>query len=290
MSGKSELGDYLRACRGERNPGDIGLPRSGGVRRTPGLRREELASVAGISMDYYTRLEQGRERNPSNGVLDSLARALRLDDAERDHLFNLARHEKGAEDSPALKARSIRPTVRQLLDSVGNSPAYVLSHSNDLVGANPPGWQLLKGIDQWPAERRNSIRYLFLHPAARTLFVHWHEVAVNSAAQLRAVFGTNPRSPQLIALVDELLSTSEDFDRIWRQNKVKPRSNGVKCFDHPDVGRMDLQYEVLTVSGDVDQRLVIYQATPETPDYDAMTLLNLVARAPENERTDSPSR
>ncbi|MBA8826237.1 transcriptional regulator with XRE-family HTH domain [Saccharopolyspora lacisalsi] len=287
MSGRTELGDYLRACRAERKPADVGLPHGGGVRRTPGLRREELASVAGISMDYYTRLEQGRERSPSNGVLDSLARTLRLDGAERDHLFNLARHARGPEISRASEENPVRSTVRQLLDSVGNSPAYVLSHSNDLLAANPSGWLLLKGIDQWPPERRNSIRYLFLHPVARTLFVRWHDVAVNSVAQLRAVFGDNPRSSQLTALVDELSSKSEDFDDIWRRNEVRPRSSGGKCFDHPDVGRMDLNYEVLTVSGGVDQRLVVYQATPGTPDYDAMALLNLVAGDSEDQRAGS---
>ncbi len=272
----NELGSFLKACRARRKPTEVGIPAGHGVRRTPGLRREEVAAVAGISVDYYTRLEQGRERHPSEAVLDALARALLLDATERQYVGNLARHSSGSRPAQP-EVGSVRPTVLRLLDVVGESPAYILNRSNDVVGANPAGLALLAGIDQWPAERRNTTRYLFLDPAARTVFVGWRDVAQDSAADLRATFGDNPQDPGLTALVDELTTKSEEFPAMWARHEVQPKSTGVKRFDHPAVGRMDLDYEVLAVRG-ADQRIVIYQAEPGTPDHDAMTLLNLVAR------------
>ena len=276
MGNRNDLGNFLKASRNRRHPEELGIPAGAGVRRTPGLRREELAAAAGISVDYYTRLEQGRERNPSGAVLESLARVLRLGDAQRQHLLNLARHAQGPVARPA-DTEPLRPTVLQLLDTVGAYPAYVLDHINNVRAANASGWALLRGIDQWPQERRNSVRFLFLHPAARTLYVHWHEVAEQSVAHLRAVSGDHPCDPGLTALVHELSSKSEEFEQMWRSNDVQPKANGVKCYDHPDVGRMDLSYEVLTVRG-TNQSLVVYQATPGTPDHDALMLLGLAAQ------------
>ncbi|MCI2421199.1 helix-turn-helix transcriptional regulator [Saccharopolyspora sp. K220] len=282
----NELGSFLKACRARRKPADIGIPAGPGVRRTPGLRREEVAAVAGVSMDYYTRLEQGRERHPSAAVLDALARALLLDTTERQHLHNLARHVSGSRSSAEPEPEQVRPTVLQLLDTIGDSPAYVLNRSNDVVAANATALALFAGLDQWPAERRNTTRYLFLHPAARTLIVRWRDVAQDSVADLRATFGDNPADPRLNALVDELTTKSEEFPVMWARQEVQPKSTGVKQFDHPAVGRLDLTYEVLAVRG-ADQRVVIYQAEPSTPAHDAMTLLNLVARRAEADRTPS---
>ncbi|MEV0705234.1 helix-turn-helix transcriptional regulator [Saccharopolyspora sp. NPDC050389] len=280
----NELGSFLKACRARRKPGDVGIPAGPGVRRTPGLRREEVAAVAGISMDYYTRLEQGRERHPSEAVLDALARTLLLDATERQYMGNLARHAAGSRNSAQPDAEPVRPTVLRLLDMVGEAPAYVLNGGNDMVAANPAGLALLAGIDQWPARRRNTTRYLFLHPAARTLFVSWRNVAQDSVADLRATFGDNPADQRLAALVEELTTKSEEFPAMWARHQVQPKSAGVKRFDHPAVGRMDLDYEVLAVRGG-DQRIVIYQAEPGTPHHDAMTLLDIVSRREEPHRT-----
>jgi transcriptional regulator with XRE-family HTH domain len=285
----NELGSFLKACRARRKPAEVGIPAGPGVRRTPGLRREEVAAVAGISMDYYTRLEQGRERHPSEPVLDALARALLLDATERQHLHNLARHASRGRSPAQPEVDSVRPTVLRLLDTVGDSPAYILNRANDIVAANPAALTLLVGIDQWPTERRNTTRYLFLHPAARTLMVGWRDVAQHSAADLRATFGDNPADPRLTALVDELTTKSEEFPAMWARQEVQPKSTGVKRFDHPAVGRMDLTYEVLAVRG-ADQRIIVYQAEPGTPDHDAMTLLNIVARRAEaHQAPDTPS-
>ncbi|KAA5829211.1 helix-turn-helix domain-containing protein [Saccharopolyspora hirsuta] len=272
----TELGTFLKACRARRKPDEVGIPAGPGVRRTPGLRREEVAAITGISADYYTRLEQGRERHPSDAVLDALARALLLDATEHQHLHNLARHASGARPPEQPEVESVRPSVLRLLDSL-DSPAYVLNRCNDVVAANPTGLALLSGIDQWPASRRNTTRYLFLHPSARTLMVRWAEMAQNTVADLRATFGDNPDDQRLRALVEELTVKSEEFPAMWARHEVQPKSVGVKEFDHPAVGRIALTYEVLAVSG-TDQRIIVYQAEPGTPDHDALTLLDHVAR------------
>ncbi|MDA3627421.1 helix-turn-helix transcriptional regulator [Saccharopolyspora sp. WRP15-2] len=273
----NELGNFLKACRARRKPDEVGIPTGHGVRRTPGLRREEVAALTGISADYYTRLEQGRERHPSDAVLDALVRGLLLDATEHQHLHNLARHASGVRHPEQPEVESVRPSVLSLLGVLGDSPAYVLNRCNDVVASNPAGQALLAGIDQWPEQRRNTTRYLFLHPSARTLMVGWPEVAQNSVADLRARFGDNPADRRLKALVDELMRKSEEFPAMWSRHEVQPKSSGVKDFDHPAVGPMSLTYEVLSVSG-ADHRIVVYQAEPGTPDHDAVALLNLVAR------------
>ncbi|WP_211841234.1 helix-turn-helix transcriptional regulator [Saccharopolyspora antimicrobica] len=272
----NELGSFLRACRDRRKPGDVGLPSGTGVRRTPGLRREEVAAITGISSDYYTRLEQGRERHPSDAVLEALARGLLLDATERQHLHNLARHASGARNPEQPEAEAVRLSVLRLLDTLAG-PAYVLNRRNDMLAANPAGLALLADIDQWPAHRRNTTRYLFLHPTARKLMAPWAEIAENSVADLRATFGDNPADTRLKALIDELALKSEEFPAMWARHEVQPKSVGIKNFDHPAVGPMSLTYEVLGISG-TDQRIVVYQAEPDTPDHDALELLNLVAR------------
>ncbi|WP_137722889.1 helix-turn-helix domain-containing protein [Prescottella subtropica] len=287
---QSEISTFLRSRRARVQPADLGLPAGTGARRTPGLRREEVAAVAGVSVDYYTRLEQGRERNPSEAVLAALARTLLLDSGEREHLFRIAahtgNHARAQKDS--LPSCGVRPAIRQLLGTLGSSPAYVLSRTNDVLASNPAGTALLAGLDQWPAERRNTIRYIFLHPTARTLFADWNAIADGAVAHLRAMAGIAPDDRDLSDLIHELCIKSEEFPRIWGRHDVRRLSTGRKLFDHPKVGRMDLTYEVLDVS-DAQQRLVVYQAEPGTPDDDAMRLLGMLAESagqpPANGRT-----
>lgn len=274
---QTEISTFLRSRRARVQPSDLGLPPGPGTRRTAGLRREEVAAIAGVSVDYYTRLEQGRERNPSEAVLEALARTLLLGTEEREHLFRLAAHAgnpRRARTAPT-PTRRVRPAVRQLLATVGPSPAYVLSRTNDLLASNPAGTALLAGIDQWPPSRRNTIRYIFLHPTARTLFANWNSIADGSVAHLRAMAGIAPNDRELAELIGELHTKSEEFPRMWRLHDVRRLSTGLKLFDHPNVGRMELNYEVFDVSG-AQQRLVVYQAEPGTPDYDAMLLLSML--------------
>lgn len=272
------LGEFLRARRARLTPADVGLPAGSGLRRTPGLRREELAAVAGVSVDYYIRLEQGKETRPSDTVLDALARALHLDADEHAHLRALA--ERAARGAPADRpapARTVRPGLRRLLDVVLPSPAYVLSRTNDVLAANAPGLRLLAGIEDWPAGQRNTVRFIFLHPGARTLFPHWERIATETVAHLRTVAGTAPDAPDLAALVGELVVKSDEFATMWGRYDVKVKSGGHKDFDHPVVGRFGLDYEVLSAAHADGQRIVVYDAAPGSADHDAMLLLGMTA-------------
>jgi transcriptional regulator with XRE-family HTH domain len=271
------LSEFLRSRRARVHPSDLGLISGSGRRRTQGLRREEVAITAGVSVDYYTRLEQGRERHPSDAVLNALAATLLLDDEEREYLFRVAAH--SASTKPArvrsTRPRQVRPSVRRLLDMIAPAPAYLLNRRNDVLAANPAGIALLPGLDQWPSARRNTIRYIFLHPVARRLFVNWNAVAVGAVAHLRAMSGLHPYDRDLDQLIEELAARSEEFPRMWCQHDVHSLSTGRKVIDHPDVGRMELVYEVLDIS-DAEQRLVTYQAAAGTADHDAMMLLNMI--------------
>ena len=276
MTGSNELGGFLRARRAGIRPADVGLPAGTGLRRTPGLRREELAALAGVSIDYYIRLEQGKETNPSSSVLDMLAHALMLDEDEHAHLYALADH-AARRTPPARRGahRPVREGLRLLLSTLRPCPAYILSRTSDILAANVEGLALLAGIDDWPEHRRNTIRYVFLHPAARTLFADWDHAAVAGVANLRGRVATDPDAPGLAALVDELSAGSTEFARLWERHDVRHRRGEVKTFRHPAVGDLTLMYETFDL-GDDGRRLTLYQAPPGTPAHDALTLLSHV--------------
>jgi transcriptional regulator with XRE-family HTH domain len=272
----TELGRFLRARRERIRPDQVGLPGGTRTRRTPGLRREELATLAGVSIDYYTRLERGKETRPSPSVVDALAGALRLDEEEHGYLRALAAQAaRHAPEPRPMPSRTVRPTIKLLLEAVRPSPAYVLTRTNDLLAANPSGMHLLPGMAEWPARQRNTIRYTFLHPAARALWPDWEQKARGCVAQLRAVAGSDPDAPDLAALVGELIVKSPDFGRLWERYEVRKIGDGEKNFRHPAVGPMTLAHEVLELNRTDGQRLVIYIAIPGSPDHDAMTLLDL---------------
>lgn len=278
--GRNQLGEFLRARRGRLRPADVGLPAGIGPRRTPGLRREELAAVAGLSMDYYIRLEQGKETNPSGPILDGLARALRLNEEEQAHLYRLAdlaagRRPRSGPGRARVPGRPrVRPGIRQLLGTVRPCPAYVLSRTSDLLAANPEGLALFAGIQDWPAGQRNTIRFTFLHPAARELFADWDVAAASTAAHLHALEAEDPDDQDLRALVGELLAASPEFARLWPRHDVRRRRSDRKPFRHPLVGEFTLSYEVLHL--DDGQRMTVYQAAPGSRDHDAMTLLSMI--------------
>jgi transcriptional regulator with XRE-family HTH domain len=280
-SGGAELGRFLRARRTQTSPEQVGLTIGAGLRRTPGLRREELATLAGMSIDYYIRLERGKETRPSPSVLDALARALHLDELEHHHLRELAaRAARYAPEPPPAPSRTVRPHLRLLLDSIRPNPAYVISRSMDLLAWNPGGLALYAGLDDWPATQRNLARYLFLHPAAHTLLPNWNDQIRACVSRLRAVAGTAPDAPDLTNLVGELLLKSPDFAKLWERYDVAGRKPAHKIFQHPHVGTITLAVSSMHLEGTPGQRLCVYVAEPGTPDHDALLLLDLTAPPP----------
>lgn len=273
-----ELGLFLRARRTQTTPEQVGLTVGGGLRRTPGLRREELATLSGISIDYYVRLERGKETRPSPSVVDALARALQLDDQEHHHLRELAaRAARYAPEPPPAPSRTVRPHVYQLLETLRPHPAYVLSRSMEFLASNRSGLALYAGLGDWPAKQRNLARYLFLHPTARELFPDWDNQVRGCVARLRAVAGTAPDAPDLTQLVGELVLKSPDFAKLWERYDVTGRKPAHKTFQHPHVGTITLTAQAMHLEGTPGQRLGVYLAEPGTPDHDALLLLDMAA-------------
>ncbi|GAA3808484.1 helix-turn-helix transcriptional regulator [Streptomyces coacervatus] len=279
--GGTELGSFLRARRVRIAPAEAGLTVGPGLRRTPGLRREEVATLAGISIDYYNRLERGKETRPSPSVVDALALALRLEEDEHEHLRNLAvLAARTAPEPPAPPSRTIRPGVKVLLESLRPNPAHVVSRTNDLLAANPGGLRLLAGIEEWPVRQRNIARYVFLHPAARDLFHDWATQVRGCVARLRALAGTDPDAPDLTRLVGELLLKSPEFARLWERYDIKGNPYGRKTFHHPEVGDLTLGYQTMELEDTPGHRLITYYAEPGTADYDALVLLDMLGAQP----------
>jgi transcriptional regulator with XRE-family HTH domain len=268
----TELSKFLRARREGVRPQDAGLPPGTGSRRTPGLRREEIATLAGVSIDYYTRLERGRETRPSPAVVDALARALLLDGDEHEYLKSLAAQAaRRTPVPPKPPSRTLRPTARLLLETLRPNPAYVVSRTYDMLAANPGGQRLHPGLLDWAPRQRNTIRYTFLHPEARDLWPDWEQKARGCVAQLRAVAGSDPDAP---ALVGELLVKSPDFGRLWGRYEVRRAGAGDRVIRHPLVGTLRLAHETLGLNRTDGHCLIVYLAEPGTPDHDAMVLLD----------------
>jgi hypothetical protein len=274
-----ELGRFLRARRDGVAPADLGLPAGAGTRRTPGLRREELAALAGVSIDYYIRLERGKETRPSPAVVDALGRALLLDPEEMAYLRELAAQAArgGAPARNPAPSRTVRPTLKRVLEAVRPCPAYVIGRTNDVLAANPGGQYLLPGMADWPAKQRNTIRYTFLHAQARGLWPDWEVKARACVAHLRAVAGADPDAAEPLAIVGELAVKSPEFSRMWERYDVRRVGYGQKTFMHPEVGTMTLSHEVMEINRTDGQRIVVYSAEPGGPDHDAMTLLDMKA-------------
>ena len=271
-----ELGRFLYARRTQTSPEQVGLTVGTGLRRTPGLRREELATLAGMSIDYYVRLERGKETRPSPSVLDALARALQLDEAEREHLRELATRAARYAPEPPQPSRTVHPHLKLVLETVRPSPAYIISRSMDLLAWNSGGLALYAGLDDWPVTQRNLARYLFLHPTARTLFQdEWEYQVRGCVARLRAQAGIDPDAPDLTSLVGELLLKSPEFAKLWERYDVVGRKKAQKTFHHPQVGDLTLSGQSMHIEDTPGQRLGVYTAEPGTEDHDAMLLLDL---------------
>ena len=269
----NELGDFLRTRRARLDAADLGLVR-GARRRVPGLRREEVAQLAGVSVDYYVRMEQGRVPGVSDAILDAVASALRLTADERAHLGRLARH-RPAPPRPA-PPQVLRPEVRWLLQTLDRVPALVLGRRMQILGWNRLAAALIVDLDALPAAERNLIRLMFLAPALRELFDDWPACARENVANLRLDAGLHPDDPQLAALVGELSVKSPEFRRLWAEHTVSGRSPKVKIMHHPLVGRLDLAAEILALED--GPMLVTYTPEPGSASEDALRLLDSLHR------------
>ncbi|MFJ4277894.1 helix-turn-helix domain-containing protein [Streptomyces massasporeus] len=268
---RAELSEFLRTRRARLKPEDVGLP-DFGRRRVPGLRREELAQLAGVSVAYYTRLEQGNGRNVSAEVLDAIARALRLSDAEHAHLLHLAKP-KQHKKKPVARSQQVRPALRHLLDSIESVPAYIVGRRSDILAWNRMASALFGDWAEMPAQERNWARMVFLKPEYRELYLEWEQKASDMVGYLRMDAGCHPDDPRLSALVGELSVKSEDFRRLWAAHNVKEKSYGVKRMHHPLVGDLTLSFETFRLIDDGEQSLVTYHAEPDTPSAEALRLL-----------------
>ncbi|WP_329337666.1 helix-turn-helix transcriptional regulator [Streptomyces sp. NBC_01352] len=270
---RAELSEFLRTRRARLKPEDVGLPDFGRHRRVPGLRREELAQLAGVSVAYYTRLEQGNGRNVSAEVLDAIARALRLTDAEHAHLTHLAKPKQHKKKQAAPTQQQVRSALRQLLDTMDGIPAYVVGRRSDILVWNRMAAAVFGDWAQLPPQERNWARMTFLKPEYRELFVEWEQKATDIVSYLRMDAGCHPDDPRLSALVGELSVKSEEFRRLWATHDVKEKSHGVKRMQHPLVGRLELSFETFRLIDDEEQSLITYHAEPGSPSAEALRLL-----------------
>ncbi|HTU98672.1 MAG TPA: helix-turn-helix transcriptional regulator [Solirubrobacteraceae bacterium] len=261
------IGEYLRARRELVHPEVVGL-RDLGRRRTPGLRREEVAMLAGVSADYYIRLEQGRDQHPSAQVLDALARALQLDEDATAHLHGLAqpptqrrRRRRRPERAPAV--------VTGLIMSWPTTPAYIFGRYLDVLAANP----LATALAPWFTVGENLVKGAFLDPRRRELRPDWERSLPGTVAALRANVGPDIDDPRLATLVGELSLRSEEFRQLWARHDAKPKTSGTSVMNHPQVGRLELSYTKLPIPDTDHQTLAIYHAAPGSPSERALALL-----------------
>lgn len=270
---RAELSEFLRTRRAKLRPGDVGLPEFGRHRRVPGLRREELAQLAGVSVAYYTRLEQGNGRNVSAEVLDAIARALRLTDAESAHLTHLAKPARHKRKRRPARVQRVRKGLLYLLDSMDGIPAYVTGARSDVLAWNSMAAAVFGDWGALPPGERNWARLVFLSPAYRDLFVNWDSKASDMVSYLRLYAGCHPDDPELSALVGELSVKSDEFRRLWATHNVKEKGHGIKLLRHPLVGELTLSYETLNLPDDEEQHLVTYHAEPGSESAQSLRLL-----------------
>ncbi|BCJ49892.1 transcriptional regulator [Actinoplanes sp. NBRC 14428] len=268
---ETRLGAFLAARRARLTPGDAGLPTTG-VRRVAGLRREEVAVLAGVSADYYTRLEQGRERNPSPSVLDAIARALQLEPDAREHLFRLADAPIG--DVPAPQRPQVARGLRELLDAWPDTPAVVINRRLDVLARNAIAEAFYADF----ARADNYARMTFLDPYGRTFFADWPRAAQSCVANLRLALGHDPHDRSALDLVAELSERAPEFRELWERNDVRGKTHEAKTFRHSAVGELTLSHHAFDVRGSADQQLIVYQAEPSSRSAEALRLLTMLPR------------
>jgi transcriptional regulator with XRE-family HTH domain len=274
VDNRSDVREFLSSRRARITPDKSGLPAYGGNRRVPGLRREEVALLAGVSADYYTRLERGNLSGVSESVLDSLARALQLDEAERAHLFNLAQAASGASRSRRRSVpQRVRPGVQRLLDSITDAPAWVRNWRLDFLAANRLGYALHSEMFIDPVRPVNTARFVFLNPRAQEFFLDWERGANDIVATLRTEAGRNPYDRALSDLVGELSTRSELFRTLWAAHNVRLHRTGSKRLHHPVVGDLDLSYEAIEFPAYPGLTMFAYTADAGSTSDDALKLL-----------------
>lgn len=271
---RTEIREFLRSRRARIAPEMAGLPAYGGNRRVEGLRREEVAILAGVSVEYYVRMERGSLAGVSDGVLDALASALQLDEAERDHLFHLARQSGGADPRRHRPVATVRSTLQQFLDAVSGAPAWICNGRYDVLATNQLARALFSPVLADPRRPANTARFIYLaSEAARAFFVDYDHIAGDVAAKLRMEAGRNPHDENLIALVGELSTCSELFRQRWASRDVRLQRSGRKRLHHPIVGRLDLDVESLELPAEPGLHLTVYTAPTDTPTADNLALL-----------------
>jgi transcriptional regulator with XRE-family HTH domain len=284
MDVPSEIREFLSSRRARITPEQAGLPAYGGNRRVKGLRREEVAMLAGVSVDYYVRMERGSLAGASETVLDALASALQLDEAERDHLFALAR-----ESGPTGNRRrrrttgTLRPALQQILDAITDAPAWIRNGRHDVLAMNQLARALYAPVLADPRRPANTTRFVYLHPEeAERFFVDYDQITRDAAAMLRLEAGSNPHDEQLIALVGELSTRSELFRQRWASQDVRFHRSGRKRLNHPVVGQLDLDFEAMQLPSEPGLQLNVYTAAANTPTADKLKLLASWAASQEN--------
>jgi transcriptional regulator with XRE-family HTH domain len=283
---RAEIREFLGTRRAKVTPEQAGLPTYGGARRrVTGLRREEVALLAGISSEYYTRLERGDATGVSESIIEGIAQALQLDEAERTHLLDLLRG-AGTTRPPRRRPvqQRVRPPVQRVLDSMTGTPAFILNGRGDILTANALGRALFSPVYADPARPPNNARFIFLNPRATGFFRNWDGVANDAVAMLRAEAGRDRYDRRLTDLIGELSTRSEDFRHRWAAHNVRIHTTGVKLLHHPVVGDLDLPFETFPLGADPSQFLLTYTAEPASPAQDALNLLASWA-ATHDERT-----
>lgn len=273
----SQLGEFLRSRRARLRPVDAGLVDYGDQRRVPGLRREELAALAGVSAGYYTRLEQGQSGNASAEVLDAIASALRLDADERAHLHTLARPTPSARRRRRPPPERLPDRVARLVESLDPLPALVLGRHNDVLTWNAMAHALLAG-HLAPSDRPNWVRLFFLDPHVRALFGNWADKARDTVADLRLIAGRRQDDPGLAELVGELVMKSTEFAALWSAHPVRTCAHHTREYRHPVVGALTLTDELLSLPDEDGMRLVVFHAEPGSPSAAGLELLRQVIR------------
>ncbi|MEV0643663.1 helix-turn-helix transcriptional regulator [Phytomonospora sp. NPDC050363] len=270
---RAEIREFLSSRRARITPDQAGLPAYGGNRRVPGLRREEVAMLAGVSVDYYVRLERGNLSGASESVLDSIATTLQLNEAEREYLYDLAKASGNGRRRSGKPAAKVGPAVQQVLDAITESPAWVRNGRHDIIAANDMGRALYAPVFDDPRRPPNTTRFTYLNPKAREFWRDYDQVARDSAAMLRMEAGRNPHDPDLIRLVGELSTRSELFRERWASRDVKHHRSGLKRLHHPVVGDLDLNYESMELSSEPGLVLNVFTAPAGSPTADALRVL-----------------
>lgn len=273
MDAKATIREFLISRRSRLSPADVGLPDFGSHRRVVGLRREEVAMLAGVSADYYIRLERGNLDGASDSVLNALARALQLDELETEYLFDLARTVRQKKQPAKSTNKALKPNLQLLLSSIESTPFFIRNHCSDILGANSLGRALYAPILSSHVAAGNFARFVFLDPAAKDFYVDYQKIAEDMVGSLRLESVRSENDPKFIQLLGELTAKSELFQQLWPNHRLMRHVGGQKSFNHPEVGLITLTYEPFSLVADDNLRMTMYTAEPGSDSVDKLALL-----------------